>query len=513
MQVARENSKAMDGARLAASGAEFYACPAEDVYAIGGRASSEENAWPNSEDTGGMATFLSIIKGARVMLRVNLDVPDGLVNGATGWVDELELNTDNTAVAALWVRFDSGGARWRKVHGTDAVKIERKTGYFQGKLDNEKIKRSQFPIVLAWAKTVHKSQGATEKNGIIATLDSRAKRTPGLAYVALSRCQRLADVYLCAFSAECIQAPEGVEAALLKLKLQQAERSHSQPRAWRLIFEPEDTPAELRQRLDDLEESKSRTAKEERRRAAMDEASGTLPSHACPHCGDRFFSKAAAAVHSRRMHGSMSSTAQQSIAAGDEDDGGSASDALPEETPALRPRGRIRAKSFVPAARLSCCRNMYFETQSADAMCGMHALNNAAGARWQSREDMDNAYAIFMREANWDQLRQQPEDHRGEGGWFSSEVLAMAVRSTPMQHGRPLTHALLLEPLCSSPLRIHDIAGAVVNVENRHWVSLRALGGEVWLLDSLSGAPVLLSPDAYLAYVRRHRLSLRHRRA
>ena len=107
-----------------------------------------------------------------------------------------------------------------------------RTVYFLGKLDTERIKRMQFPLGLSWAKTVHKSQGAREPAGIMATLDRHARETPGLAYVALSRCKLLRDMHLRAFDEGCLIAPSGVERALALLKLQQARCAGAKDKMW-----------------------------------------------------------------------------------------------------------------------------------------------------------------------------------------------------------------------------------------------------------------------------------------
>ena len=69
---------------------DIFDCPAQDVYDNQQlEASPASNAFPSPEDTGGLQNLFQVALGCRVMLRINLDVTMGLVNGACGWVDSV----------------------------------------------------------------------------------------------------------------------------------------------------------------------------------------------------------------------------------------------------------------------------------------------------------------------------------------------------------------------------------------------------------------------------------------
>ena len=119
-------------------------------------------------ETGGLHHILRIAIGARVMLTSNVDVSDGLVNGARGQVVHVVANDENDITHVL-VKFDNPSVGRNALQSSahrsafpDAVALKKVEATFlaMGKKGAEVI-RLQFPLTLAWATTIHKVQGLT----------------------------------------------------------------------------------------------------------------------------------------------------------------------------------------------------------------------------------------------------------------------------------------------------------------------------------------------------------------
>jgi ATP-dependent exoDNAse (exonuclease V) alpha subunit len=143
------------------------------------------NKYPNSnpklEAILPITDSLYLKKGALVMMVAN-DPGHRWVNGTLGIVSNL--SKDGISVAIN-----------RQVYNIEPVDFrEQEATYINGKITYEDILVvKQYPLVLAYAITIHKSQGQTYQN-IVCDIDRCF--TNGQAYVALSRCASLNGLHL-----------------------------------------------------------------------------------------------------------------------------------------------------------------------------------------------------------------------------------------------------------------------------------------------------------------------------
>lgn len=128
---------------------------------------------------------LRLNKGARVMVLVN-DHQQGYVNGSLGEVKEFGGTIEKPSVRVL---LDNGKMVDVSVNTWEAVEYAvDEEGNVERKV---KGKCRQIPLTLAWAITIHKSQGLTFDNVV---LHLQRSFCPGQVYVALSRCRTIDGV-------------------------------------------------------------------------------------------------------------------------------------------------------------------------------------------------------------------------------------------------------------------------------------------------------------------------------
>ena len=135
------------------------------------------------------ATELAFKEGAQIMM-LNNDAAGRWVNGSIATIDSLE--KDEEGADSLFVRLRDGG---------DLVDVAPHTwDLVRFALSDERIVSepvgsfTQLPFRLAWAVTIHKSQGKTFDR-IVVDLERGAFAT-GQSYVALSRCTSFEGIVL-----------------------------------------------------------------------------------------------------------------------------------------------------------------------------------------------------------------------------------------------------------------------------------------------------------------------------
>jgi ATP-dependent DNA helicase PIF1 len=154
--------------------------------------------------------YLSLKIGANVMCTVNLDIDVGICNGSIGVVEQFTNGTPPMPI----VLFSNG------------IKMLMPIKYWQSE-EYPTIAIGQLPLRLAWAMTIHKSQGATLP---MAEIDiGNTIFECGQTYVALSRVQSLDGLYLSGFQPNKIKIHTKVKDFYEKIpKIEYEEVEHAE---------------------------------------------------------------------------------------------------------------------------------------------------------------------------------------------------------------------------------------------------------------------------------------------
>ena len=151
--------------------------------------------------TGGLATILKIGIQSRVMITQNISVADRIVNGQVGKVVHVKVRIANSRPEKIYVKLDDemAGLDARRTDSyameNNCVPIkESSTSIHLGKVT---FQRTQFPVMLSNACTVHKLQGSEISSGVVSfELCKQYRFNPGQMYVALSRVTSLDGLFI-----------------------------------------------------------------------------------------------------------------------------------------------------------------------------------------------------------------------------------------------------------------------------------------------------------------------------
>ncbi|XP_015764268.1 PREDICTED: ATP-dependent DNA helicase PIF1-like [Acropora digitifera] len=164
-------------------------------------------ARPRSE-TGGLDSDIYIKETARVMLTTNIDIADRLINGQLGTIVRIEVNQNNQNTTVIYIKFDDVKAGSSLIQRSNHPFIREnqvvplhpvlaKIKIRPNKPSSPEIERTQFPLTLAYAVSIHKVQGLSLTNVVI-SFDLVKQRTFNYdqVYVALSRATSLNGIHV-----------------------------------------------------------------------------------------------------------------------------------------------------------------------------------------------------------------------------------------------------------------------------------------------------------------------------
>jgi hypothetical protein len=193
--------------------------------------------------TVGLETLLEIGIGSRIMLRRNINTADGLVNGTIGVITDFVYSPKNeTYINKIKIKFDNI---------SQTCEIERCVADYEFQ-KNVFVSRSQFPLTLAWAITIHKAQGLS-LNCVLLDLGDNIFAS-GMAYVGLSRARKLENVHLIDFTPASLFCSEIAFEEYIRLSALMPDIDAQLPTRCNTIFDTYPRRSFLKQNVVDNEE-------------------------------------------------------------------------------------------------------------------------------------------------------------------------------------------------------------------------------------------------------------------
>ena len=163
----------------------------------------------------GLQPVLCLAKNSKVMLTMNLWPSVGLCNGATGTVVDFiyhsNLQPPSLPIAVI-VQYDEYEGP------SNCVPICPVTVTLQ--ISERYHERHQLPLKLAWALTIHKSQGLILPKAVIDI--GKSEKSPGISYVAISRVKSLSSCLIQPMAYERLQSIKS--SSSLQFRLQEEQR-------------------------------------------------------------------------------------------------------------------------------------------------------------------------------------------------------------------------------------------------------------------------------------------------
>ena len=182
--------------------------------------------------TGQLMKSLTVVVGMIVVHTANVDVEDGLTNGATGVVKQIDFRMEGTnRPSIIWVLFDDPRVgrttreKYRKLYNssinTDWTPVFDVQRTFI--LNYKTYQRIQFPLTPASGKSVWKAEGATVDRVVVdLSQEKTIRKIPHIHYVALSRVKRLKDLYILNLNEASMALDDDVNVEMHRLRTEAA---------------------------------------------------------------------------------------------------------------------------------------------------------------------------------------------------------------------------------------------------------------------------------------------------
>ena len=178
--------------------------------------------------TGQLKKSLTVVVGMIVVHTANVDVEDGLTNGATGVVKHIDFRwmEGTNRPSIIWVLFDDprvGRATREKnkkfynasIHSDWTPVFETQRTFI---VNYKTFQRSQFPVTPASGKTVWKAEGATVDKVVVDLSQTQTKKIPHVHYVAFSRVKKLEDLYILNMNEAAMALDDDVNIEMQRLR-------------------------------------------------------------------------------------------------------------------------------------------------------------------------------------------------------------------------------------------------------------------------------------------------------
>ena len=181
-------------------------------------------------DTAGLPYIVNLTTNLQYDITVNINTEDGLTNGTTcivKYIDFRKQNTTNKRPSIVWVSTNDSnvGKKTRQKYKqlyTNEINPEwipifdiSRTFPHKSKKNYTPVTRTQLPLVLSAAKTIHKAQGTTLTEVVINMTGYTQKH---MHYVALSRATQLSALYITDLNEKKIKIDKFVKAIMKDLR-------------------------------------------------------------------------------------------------------------------------------------------------------------------------------------------------------------------------------------------------------------------------------------------------------